>query len=234
MAITRNASESLETLIFGIDLKPGDEVIQHEPELPAHDHVLGAARPARRASSSSRSRFPVPPPSPAAVVDALPQGDHAAHPRHRGHAHHEPDRPDPARCATSCALGREHGHRGVRGRRPRLRALPVQARRPRVRLLRARACTSGSSRRSARDSSTCARTSRRRSGRSWRRRRTMDENIRKYEEIGTHPAANHNAIAAAHRVPPRDRRGPQGRAPALPARPLGRSGWPPRTRGSRS
>lgn len=26
---------------------------------------------------------------------------------------------------------------------------------------------------------------------------TMDENIRKYEEIGTHPAANHNAISAA-------------------------------------
>ena len=25
----------------------------------------------------------------------------------------------------------------------------------------------------------------------------MDEDIRKYEEIGTHPAANHNAIAAA-------------------------------------
>ena len=27
MAITRNASEALETLIFGIDLKRGDEVI---------------------------------------------------------------------------------------------------------------------------------------------------------------------------------------------------------------
>ena len=27
MAITRNASESLENLIFGIDLKPGDEVV---------------------------------------------------------------------------------------------------------------------------------------------------------------------------------------------------------------
>ena len=26
---------------------------------------------------------------------------------------------------------------------------------------------------------------------------TMDENIRKYEEIGTHPAANHNAISVA-------------------------------------
>jgi selenocysteine lyase/cysteine desulfurase len=25
----------------------------------------------------------------------------------------------------------------------------------------------------------------------------MDQNIRKYEEIGTHPAANHNAVAAA-------------------------------------
>jgi len=25
----------------------------------------------------------------------------------------------------------------------------------------------------------------------------MDENVRKYEEIGTHPAANHNAISAA-------------------------------------
>src|SRR5271166_4136262 len=27
IAVTRNASESMETLIFGIDLKPGDEVI---------------------------------------------------------------------------------------------------------------------------------------------------------------------------------------------------------------
>ena len=26
---------------------------------------------------------------------------------------------------------------------------------------------------------------------------SMDDNIRKYEEIGTHPAANHNAISAA-------------------------------------
>src|SRR5262249_40383789 len=26
---------------------------------------------------------------------------------------------------------------------------------------------------------------------------SMDENVRKYEEIGTHPAANHNAISAA-------------------------------------
>ena len=37
----------------------------------------------------------------------------------------------------------------------------------------------------------------------------MDENIRKYEEIGTHPAANHNAIAAAlafHRAIGADRK----------------------------
>ena len=29
----------------------------------------------------------------------------------------------------------------------------------------------------------------------------MDDNIRKFEEIGTHPAANHNAIAEALRLP---------------------------------
>ena len=65
MAITRNASESLETLIFGIDLKAGRRGDLHQPELPAHDHVLGAARAARRhrpqadhASPSRRSRRP--------------------------------------------------------------------------------------------------------------------------------------------------------------------------------
>jgi isopenicillin-N epimerase len=38
---------------------------------------------------------------------------------------------------------------------------------------------------------------------------SMDENIRKYEEIGTHPAANHNAISAAlafHRAIGADRK----------------------------
>ncbi len=44
----RNASEANEIMIFGIDLKPGDEVIVDEPELSAHDHVVAAARAPRR------------------------------------------------------------------------------------------------------------------------------------------------------------------------------------------
>ena len=52
-----------------------------------------------------------------------------------------------------------------------------------------------------------------------RRRRPND--IRKFEEIGTHPAANHNAIAEALTLPRGHRHRAQGRAPALPARPLG-------------
>ena len=34
IAITRNASESMETLIFGIDLKQGDEVIITDQNYP--------------------------------------------------------------------------------------------------------------------------------------------------------------------------------------------------------
>ena len=55
-------------------------------------------------------------------------------------------------------------------------------------------------------------------------RRARSDNIRKFEEIGTHPAANHNAIARSAGVPPGDRHRAQGRAPALPERSLGEAG----------
>ena len=48
--------------------------------------------------------------------------------------------------------------------------------------------------------------------------------IKKFEEVGTHPAANHNAIAEALDVPPRHRRGAQGGAAALPENAMGASG----------
>ena len=50
----------------------------------------------------------------------------------------------------------------------------------------------------------------------------LSEDIRKYEEIGTHPAATHNAIAEA--IAFHEGIGVQRKArpPALPARPLGR------------
>ena len=48
MAITRNASEALESVQLGLDLKPGDEVLTTTPGLSAHAHHLAPARAARR------------------------------------------------------------------------------------------------------------------------------------------------------------------------------------------
>ena len=48
MAITRNASEANETMIFGLDLKRGRRGPRHQPELPADAHLVGPAGAARR------------------------------------------------------------------------------------------------------------------------------------------------------------------------------------------
>lgn len=68
MAITRNASESLETLIFGIDLKAGDEVIVSNQNYP---RMLNAWRQrARREGIVLKEiSFPVPSTTAAAIVD---------------------------------------------------------------------------------------------------------------------------------------------------------------------
>ena len=195
MAITRNASESLETMIFGIDLKPGDEVVVTNQNYPPHDHDLGAARAARRdrpqadlVSRSRRRRRP--------TSSSGSGGDHAEDPRHRGHPHHEPDRPDPSRCKDIVRLGRERGIEvfvdGAHAfahfpfKRDELECdyygtslhkwllAPIgtgflYVRRDKIKSLWPLMAAPAK----------------------------MDEDIRKYEEIGTHPAANHNAIAVA-------------------------------------
>ena len=110
--------------------------------------------------------------------------------------------------------------RGDRGRRARVRALPVQARRPRLRLLRRRACTSGSSRRTGRASSTCGATKIKRlwplmaGGREAGRRHPQVRGDR-HAPRGEPPRDRRGA-----RLPPRHRRRAQGRPPALPARSL--------------
>ena len=48
LAITRNASEALQIAQLGIDLKPGDEVVTTNAGLRAHARHVGAARRARR------------------------------------------------------------------------------------------------------------------------------------------------------------------------------------------
>ncbi len=68
MAITRNASEALETLIFGVDLKAGDEVIVSNQN---YGRMINAWRQrARREGIVLKEiSFPVPPPSPQVIVD---------------------------------------------------------------------------------------------------------------------------------------------------------------------
>jgi selenocysteine lyase/cysteine desulfurase len=67
MAITRNASESLETLIFGLDLKPGDEVVVTNQN---YGRMLTSwdQRVRRDGIVVKPISFPVPPPSSADVV----------------------------------------------------------------------------------------------------------------------------------------------------------------------
>jgi isopenicillin-N epimerase len=70
MAITRNASESLETMILGIDLKRGDEVIVSNQNYPRM--LTTWDQRVRREGIVVRSvSFPVPPPSPARIVEAF-------------------------------------------------------------------------------------------------------------------------------------------------------------------
>ena len=68
MAVTRNASESMETLTFGIDLKAGDEVVVTNQNYP---RMLTAwdQRARRDGIVVKTISFPVPPPSAADVVE---------------------------------------------------------------------------------------------------------------------------------------------------------------------
>ncbi|MCC6244526.1 MAG: aminotransferase class V-fold PLP-dependent enzyme [Gemmatimonadaceae bacterium] len=70
MAITRNASEALETLIFGMDLKAGDEVIVSNQN---YGRMLNAwkQRVRREGIVLKEISFPVPPSSPQVIVDAF-------------------------------------------------------------------------------------------------------------------------------------------------------------------
>ena len=67
VAITRNACESLETVLFGFDLRPGDEVVTTNQDYP---RTLAALRQReRREGIVVRTiSFPVPPSSPADLV----------------------------------------------------------------------------------------------------------------------------------------------------------------------
>ena len=134
MAVVRNASEANEIVIFGMDLKRGDEVISTNQNYPRM--ITSWQQRARRDGIVFKQiSFKVPPPSDAYLVEQFRQ---AITPRTKvievTHITNLTGQIMPVRDIVRMA--RPLGHPGARRRRARVQPLPVQARRPRVRLLR--------------------------------------------------------------------------------------------------
>ncbi len=194
MAITRNASESLETLIFGLDLEPGDEVVVTNQNYP---RMLTSwdQRVRREKIVVKPISFPVPPPSAADVVRRFRE---AITPRTRvleiTHITNLTGQILPVRDVVRMARDRgievfvdgAHAFAHFPFRRDDLECdyygtslhkwllAPIGTGFLYVRKEKQK--------------------------KIWpllAAPEKMNEDVRKYEEIGTHPAANHNAIAAA-------------------------------------
>ena len=194
MAITRNASESNETMIFGLDLKRGDEVIVTTQNYP---RMITAwdQRVRRDGIVRKEIKFTVPPPSDEYIVERFRE---AITPRTRvieiTHITNltgqilpvakvvEMARPrgievfvDGAHAFAHFPFTRDElgcDYYGTSLHKWLLAPIGtgfLYVRRNRQKSLWPLMAAPAS----------------------------MDENVRKYEEIGTHPAANHNAIAAA-------------------------------------
>jgi selenocysteine lyase/cysteine desulfurase len=194
MAIVRNASEALETCILGLDLKPGDEVLTTNQDYP---RMLTTWRQrARREGIVLKTiSFPVPPPS---MADLSRRFAEAVTPRTKVllvcHITNLTGQIFPVR--EICRMGRERGLEVIVDGAHAFAHFPF-----------------------TRDDLDCdyygtslhkwllaphgtgfLYVRKTKIPRLWPLMAApaeMDGNIRKYEEIGTHPAANHNAIAEA-------------------------------------
>jgi isopenicillin-N epimerase len=194
MAITRNASESQETMIFGIDLQRGDEVVITTQNYPRMQNAW-RQREMRDGVVVKRVRMPTPVPSDAEFVRRM---EEAITPRTRAievmHVNNQTGYTSPVR--EIVRLGRERGIPVFVDGAHAFAQFPFR-----------------------RDDLECdyygtslhkwllAPTG---TGFLYVRRDRIEnlwplmagspeqvKDIRKYEEIGTHPAANHNAIAVA-------------------------------------
>ncbi len=194
MAITRNASEAMEIMIFGLDLQPGDEVLVTTQNYPRM--ITGWRQRARRDGIVLKEiSFTVPPPSIEHIVERYAE---AITPRTRvievTHITNLSGQIMPVREIVE--LARPQGIQVFVDGAHAFAHFPF-----------------------TRDELDCdyygtslhkwllapigtgflyVRKDKQRD--LWplmAAPESMDDNIRKYEEIGTHPAANHNAIAAA-------------------------------------
>jgi isopenicillin-N epimerase len=194
MAITRNASESQETMIFGIDLEPGDEVVITTQNYPRMQNAW-RQREMRDGIVLKRVMMPTPVPSDAEFVRQLAE---SITPRTRVievmHVNNQTGHVAPVREVVR--LGAAHGIPVFVDGAHAFAHFPFR-----------------------RDDLECDYygTSLHKwllapigTGFLYVRRETIEKlwpmmagspeqvkDIRKYEEIGTHPAANHNAIAVA-------------------------------------
>ena len=194
MAITRNASESQETMIFGLDLRRGDEVVLTNQNYP---RMITAWRQRERRDGIvvKEVSFTVPPPSMRHIVDRYAE---AITPRTRvievTHITNLTGQIMPVRELVE--LARPRGiHVFVDGAHA-FAHFPFS--------VADLGCeyygTSLHKWLLAPVGTGFLFVARARQKALWPLMAAgpeMDENIRKYEEIGTHPAANHNAVAAA-------------------------------------
>ena len=184
-----------------------DRAARHRPEgratksSPPTRTTGGCSTPGTSASRRDgitvrKISFPVPPPSMDDLADRLISRDRAEDEGPPLLPHHESDRAD--------LPGEEDLRRGARERREddrrrraRVRALPLQGVGPRLRLLRHQPAQVAARADRHRVPLRAAREHRVAVGTDADRRESRAKDIRKFEEIGTHPAANHNAIAEA-------------------------------------
>jgi isopenicillin-N epimerase len=194
MAITRNASEAMETLILGLDLRAGDEVVLTNQNYPRM--ITTWEQRARREGIVVRKiSFPVPPPSPADVVERFRR---AITPRTRvievTHITNLTGQILPVRDIVRMAREKNievfvdgaHAFAHFPFKRDDLECDYYGT--SLHKWLLAPIGTGFLYVRKAKQKSI------------WplmAAPASMDADVRKYEEIGTHPAANHNAIAAA-------------------------------------
>lgn len=194
MAITRNASEALEICQFGLDLEPGDEVITTDQDYPRMI-TTWEQRVRRDGIVLKKVSFPDPPPSTQYLVEIF---ERALTPRtkviHFCHITNLSGQIFPVR--ELCRMARERGIEAIVDGAHAFAHFPfsrddldcdyygtslhkwllaphgtgfLYVRRSKIRNLWPLMAAP----------------------------QNMDDDIRKFEEIGTHPAANHNAIAEA-------------------------------------
>src|SRR5436853_4386338 len=194
MAITRNASESLEICIFGLDLKPGDEVLTTNQDYP---RMLNSWRQRERREGIKLNTisFPVPPPS---LDDLYNRFERAITPRtqviHFCHITNLTGQIFPVK--RICQLGRERGIEVVVDGAHAFAHFPfkhedLDCDYYGTSLHKWLLAPIGTGMLYVRKSKL---------KKLWPLMAAdskQDEDIRKFEEIGTHPAANHNAIAEA-------------------------------------